>query len=454
MSFEEIRKKFQAIPLDDRADYMRKLTKAELKYLFNNPKIFLFDKQIPPETNWRYHLYRGARGTGKTFASTSWLYEKVIKGAREVAIVGPAYGDLVKEILPVFEGHFPPDKRPKFNSKENLYHTYNDCTVKVYSSDVEIRGLNAEFGIAEEICKWCDCQPDKIQERFDLFDLGVRSRRAEPCPQIFIASTPKPFKFFIDFEKSFESGNPHYSMIKAKTDENIYLPDSVKEAYHNKFDGTRLGRQELYGELLLDNPDALFTFELLEKCHIGKYYFDQKIAEEKLRIVKTVVAVDPAVSTNINSDETGIIVAALCNDNKVYILKDSSGKWTPDQWASRAVTLYKQYNAAHIVLEANQGGNLLEQAIKTVDRYVRVKLIRASVGKQVRFEPVVMAYERGEVMHVGDMIKLEEQMISYNPYVSHQSSPDRLDAAAYCVYYLLLQQPAPMSRSTKNFTSW
>ena len=392
--------------------------------------------------------------THNTFASTSWLYEKIINGAQEVAIVGPSYGDLIKEILPVFESHFAPKQKPKFNPKDNLYKTFNGCIVKVYSSDTEIRGLNAEYGIAEEMAKWCDNNPKKIKESFTLFNLGVRNRRATPNPQIFIATTPKPYQFFIDFDREFNNGNPDYSMVVAETKENIYLSPEAKDTYYKELGASRLGRQELYGDLLVDNPDALWNSEILDKCHMSIQAFDKLITDKVLNIVRGVVAIDPAVSTNPDSDETGIIVAVLCSDNKVYILEDRSGQHSPNDWASIAVGLYKRYNASHIIIESNQGGNLLEQAIKTVDRYVRVQLIHASVGKQTRFEPVVVAYERGDIFHVGDLSRLEAQMLSFNPYAKSGYSPDRVDACAYCVYYLLLGQTAPKVRSTANFGSW
>lgn len=454
MLTSQFREKFQRIPLDERVNYIKSLSKEEIIWMFQHPEVFLFDKQIPPDRAWRYHWYRGGRGIGKTFASTSWLYGKVIGGAQEVAIVGPDYQTLIKEILPVFESHFPPHLRPKFNSKDNLYKCYNDCVVKVYSSETEIRGLNAEFGIAEEICKWCDQIPDKIQERFDLFDLGVRSRRAQPCPQIFIASTPKPFPIFIKFEEQFNAGNPLYSMVIAETKENVYLSPAAKQAFYDKYSGTRLGRQELAGDLLTDNPDALWSAELIEKARIERNILERQILEGKLKVLRSCVTVDPAVTTNKNSDETGIIVAALLSDNKVYILEDCSGKHSPDEWAQLAVNKYKEHNAAYVIMESNQGGNILETNIKTVDRYVRTKLIHASVSKQTRFEPVVAAYERGEVKHVGDLSQLEKQMLSYNPYQANVSSPDRADAMAYAVYFLLLDQQAPAFRRTKNLGNW
>jgi phage terminase large subunit-like protein len=457
--FEEVRKVFQNIPIEERSTYLSKLTSHELSYLYEHPRIFLWDKQIPPDRPWRYHWFRGGRGIGKSFASTSWLYEKIIGGAREVAIVGPSYPDLVREILPTFESHFPPNKKPKYNNKDGMYKCYNDCIVKVYSSDTEIRGLNAEYGVAEEMCKWCDQNEDKIKDSFQLFNLGIRSNRAKP-PQIFIASTPKPFKFFIDFDKRVREGDLDYSMVIAETKENIFLSEAAKKAYYKEYSGTRKGRQELYGDLLVDNPDALWTTELLkDDMHISFEDFmretNHENEKERLRVIKTVVAIDPAVTSNPSSDETGIIVASLCSDNRIYVLEDASGRWTPNEWAQKAVSIYKKYNAAQIITEINQGGNLILDAIRAINPYVRIMPIHASVNKAVRFEPVVAVYERHEIKHIGYLAELEQQMLLYNPYKIKTSANDRIDALAYCVYYLKLMNIAtPIERKISAFGKW
>lgn len=462
VDWELFRKEYQAIPIDERGNYLKKLSSVEQRALLMHPKIFLDDKQIPPETSWRYHWFRGGRGTGKTFASTSWLFDKIISGAQEVAIVGPGYPDLIKEILPTFEKHFPPEIKPNyngnsgFNTQSHMYELWNGCIVKVYSSDTEIRGCNPEYGIAEEVCKWCDSISSKISERFTLFDLALRNKRANPCPQIFISSTPKPIDFFINFEKEITANNPLYSMIRAKMEENNHLHPDAKKAMRQIYGHGRLGQQELDAELLTDNPNALWTAELIDKQHIQPNIFHEMITREidPLRILQAVIAVDPAVSTGMHSDETGIIVGLLLSNNKVYILEDCSGKFSPSEWARIAVDKYKQYNASHVLMESNQGGNLLEQNIKSTDRYVRTKLIHTTVSKQTRFEPVVAAYERGEVFHVGELNELEKQMLSFNPYVTHVGSPDRADAMAYCVYELLLGKTAPVKRNLGPLGRW
>ena len=451
---EELRVKWQSLPIPDRKQYLASLSAKELRLMFLNPEVFLYDKQIPPDSSWRYHFFCGGRGTGKSFASTSWLYRKILDGAQEVAIVGPDYRSTMTELLPIFISHFPPDLKPKFNYNNKTYTCHNGCIVKVYSSDTEIRGLNAEYAIADELCKWNQSIPKKIEETFRIFSAGVRNKRAKPNPQIFIASTPKPFPIFQKLEKRFLEGNKDYSFIRAIYTENPNTSDEWKRAIAEELQG-RVARQELLAEILTDNPEAMWTNAVLDKCRLSKIQYDNLINNGTIKPILSVVTIDPAVSTDENSDETGIIVATLDQNNKVYILDDLSGKHSPAQWATIAIGQYKKYNASHIVMEKNQGGMLLETNIHTHDRYVRTKLIHASVGKATKFEPVVAAYERGDVYHVGDKSLLEDQMLNYNPLLQNkQKSPDRIDAAAYAIYYLLLDRLPPVPRQTRNLGNW
>ena len=441
------------------------MNKVELHLLYMNPKVFLFDKQIPPTSPWRYHLYRGARGTGKTFASTSWLYEKVINGAREVAIVGPSYSDLVKEILPVFEAHFPPHLMPKFNSKDNIYKCYNGCIVKVYSSDTEIRGLNAEYGIAEEICKWCDCIPEKIQERFDLFDLGVRSRRAKPNPQIFIASTPKPFDFFFNFEDKFNNHDSDYSMVTAKTDENIYLPEAAKKAFHAKYDNTRLGRQELEGILDRENPGAYWNYKLLESCRqplpsfatppvqppqnaILMGHAQPISAPDAIYPIRTVIGFDPSVSKG--GDECGIVIASLYSNKLVYVLADYSDQYDPGEYTQLINQLYQDYCASCIVVENNNGGNTFEFALRSVNAHMNIIPRNVHEGKTTRAEHISALYSQGKVFHnqSTDLSGLETQMCRFN--VNYSKSPDRVDALGLALTELFWPTAPSSLQSIRN----
>lgn len=446
---------YKSLSIADRVQFVSDMSPQAFEYFRYFTDIHLRDKQIVPD-DWkgRYYIAMCGRGWGKSKMGGHWIKSKVYKKQKGLAIVAPTFKELEEVMVPAILNEFPKKHMPRYvGGNKSKITCHNDIEILCYTSQQEIRGGNFSNVWCDELGKWCESNPVKAKEVFQVLDFACRKGEA----QFLITTTPKPWEIFINWKKRFDAGDELIRIVTGDLDENTDLSIEAKKALHKEYDGTRLGRQELYGELLLDNPDSLWKSATLEKCHLQKQIFDKMLKDNIICIVRVVIAVDPAVSTNANSDETGIIVAALCSDNKVYILQDASGKMSPDEWSSKAVSLYKSYNASHIILESNQGGNLLEQAIKTQDRYARTKLIHASVGKKTRFEPVVMAYERGDVFHVcsgGNFDRLENQMMSYNPYAENDFSPDRADAVAYTVYDLLLGQPAPQYRSTRNITSW
>lgn len=185
-----------------------------------------------------------------------------------------------------------------------------------------------------------------------------------------------------------------------------------------KYEGTRLGRQEIYAHILEDVPGALW-----ERTNI-----DQHRVKEAPELRRIVVAVDPAVTNSEESDETGIVVVGIGADRHAYILADLSIKESPDGWARRAVMAYHSFEADRIIAEVNNGGDLVQHVVRTVDESVSFKAVRASRGKLIRAEPVAALYEQGKVHHVGMLGLLEDQLCSY---VGGGKSPDRLDALVW-----------------------
>jgi phage terminase large subunit-like protein len=161
------------------------------------------------------------------------------------------------------------------------------------------------------------------------------------------------------------------------------------------------------------------------------------------------IAIDPAVSTGEDSDETGILVVALGCDLQVYVLADLSGKYTPNEWARVAIAAYDNYSANCLVAEVNQGGDLVVANLRTVDPLARVKAVHASRGKRTRAEPIAALYEQGRVHHVGVLAKLEDQMVAWDPSVPGMSSPDRMDALVWGVTELVLEAH-PVRRNFDN----
>jgi predicted phage terminase large subunit-like protein len=194
-----------------------------------------------------------------------------------------------------------------------------------------------------------------------------------------------------------------------------------------RYAGTRLGRQELEGDDLVDDPDALWQRDVI----------DAKRVPDVPELARIVVAIDPAVTSGQDSDETGIIVAGIGHDKRGYVLADLSGRYTPDKWARVAIEAYREWQADRIVAESNQGGDMVSHTLRTVDQDVPVKLVHASRGKVARAEPVSALYQQGKVSHVGSHARLEDQLCTWT---LGQASPDRMDALVWALTELMLSR--------------
>lgn len=454
INIEELRRKFQALTPSDRKQFIINSTTYQIKALYEMPELFLYDKQIPTSAyNWRYHLFMAGRGSGKTFAATSWLYSKILNGAQEVAIMGPDFATLIKEIQPTFESHFPPDKKPKYNGQYHYYKCYNGCIVKCYTSEQEVRGANNEYGITEEICKWCDGNEDKINERYNLFDLSVRIGKN---PQIFNASTPKRLKWFLDFIEKVEKGNKLYSLTTGSTFDNIFLSEAAKEAYKNKFGYSREGKQELYAEINMDVDGALWTQEILDNTRaesmeilanpptLHRRRFDNPIDWFQF----FVIGVDPATTANPEtSDAWGITVIGIGLDNQAYVIEDKSKVMTPNEAVEVIANLYRKYRCPKIVAESNQGGLMVEMIIRTTLPTVKPILIHANKSKMTRAQPISILFEQGRAHMVGRFEELEKELCRYTGEES-QKSPNRLDSMVYAIQYALIE---PVWNNTNSY---
>jgi phage terminase large subunit-like protein len=221
-------------------------------------------------------------------------------------------------------------------------------------------------------------------------------------------------------------------VTKATTyDNRANLNATVLTHLEARYGNTRQGRQELMGEMLLDVPGALWTRKMME---------DARVESGPTAFRRIVVAIDPAGSSNKNSDETGIIVAGIDPTGIGYVLADLSGKYSPDAWARKAVSAYKGWRADRIVAEKNFGGDMVMSTIKAVDPAGPVKMVTATRGKMIRAEPVSAFYEQGRVKHLGNLSALEDQLCEWDP-AENGPSPDRLDALVWCLTELMSTRP-------------
>ena len=201
-----------------------------------------------------------------------------------------------------------------------------------------------------------------------------------------------------------------------------------------RYEGTRLGRQELNAELLDDVQGALWSRDLIEAARVP--------ADTPIDLQRIVVAIDPAISVGEESDETGIIVAGLGWDDRGYVLEDLSGKYSPTEWATKAIAAYRRWRADRIVAEVNQGGEMVTNTLRVVDPNAPVRTVHAKRGKLIRAEPVSALYEQRRVHHVGSFDELEDQLCTFAPGVT--DSPDRLDAFVYALSDLMVARSAPV----------
>jgi phage terminase large subunit-like protein len=242
-------------------------------------------------------------------------------------------------------------------------------------------------------------------------------------PQCIITTTPKPSPLI---KSLLNKDNPEKIVVRGSTfDNEANLPKSFISILKERFDGTRQGKQELYGELLDETEGALF-----HQRTIDLYRYGSELPPPTP--FKKVLAIDPAVTWNENSAETGIIVAGITIDGHYWVIEDGTLKGPPIAWATKAVELYKKHNCTVIVVETNNGGDLILDAIRQVDQSVNIKKTTASTSKESRFSPLSIMYENGLVHHVGQFYELEEQMTSWVPEISRRS-PDRLDALAWAI---------------------
>lgn len=249
-------------------------------------------------------------------------------------------------------------------------------------------------------------------------------------PQVCITTTPKPTKLLRDILK-----NPNTVVTRGSTYANsVNLADTFIQKMKQEVEGSSLGRQEIFAELLDEASGALWTRDILAKSYVE--------IEDKVEFAKTlnrvIVSVDPAVTSNEESDMTGIVVAGIDINGICYILEDATDRFTPEGWATKAVELYGKYEADRIVAERNQGGEMVRHTIKTVNETVPIRLVHASRGKYARAEPVSSLYERGKVKHTKGLDALEDQMVQWEPLGSI-GSPDRLDALVWAVTDLALK---------------
>ncbi len=392
--------------------------------------------QIPPDAGaWTLFLLLGGRGAGKTRAGAEWLRHFILERSEpaRVALVSETYADGREVMIDGQSGlaHLGPHHaRPVYEPSRRRLVWPNGSVGHVFSSEDPdgLRGHQFHAAWSDELCKW-----KHAEETWSNLQLALRLGRR---PRQMVTTTPRPTALL---KRLMKAKGTHLS--RATTYDNaqnlsrVFL-DEIAAVY----EGTALGRQELLGELIEDVAGALWTRAMIETSRITA---PQGFHAALDRIV---VAVDPPATSGEHADECGIIVAGVLNGENTataYVLADRSmGALSPHEWASRAIGAYHEFMADRIVVETNQGGEMVREIIRQIDPTVAVRDVRASRAKRLRAEPVAALYEQGRVRHAGAFPLLEDQMTTFTGAAGKgpAKSPDRLDALVWAVADLLLRR--------------
>jgi len=409
--------------------------------------VFWTDHQARPEQlpnsdgDWLVWLYLAGRGAGKTRTAAEWLaWQAITQAGTRWAVVAATFGDVRDTCAEGESGLIAVLRRygvlKHYNRSMGEIRLDNGSLLKMFSADEpdRLRGPQFHGAWCDELAAWR--YPDTYDQLQFTLRLGKR-------PQTLITTTPRPTSLIKELVNR-EDGSVR--VVRGSTFDNAKnLAPAALAQLRNRYEGTRLGRQELEAEILEDVPGALWTLKMIESARI-------KAAPELARVV---VAIDPAATSNENSDETGIVVVGRGIDGRGYVLADRTCKLSPAGWARQAIEAYDEFQASRIIGETNMGGDMIETIIHQIRPNIPYRGVVAKRGKTLRAEPISALYEQGRISHVGIFAELESQMTTW---VAGESdySPDRLDALVHGLtslnigseafadrYFALIAPPCP-----------
>lgn len=398
-------------------------------------------KQQYPEGDWDTWLILAGRGFGKTHVGShtvnDWAFDN--PGCRIAVIVETAKD--IERVLIQSNGGIIKQSRPSFvptfiSGAKNYFEYPNGSIAFVYygTTPESLRGPEHNFAWVDELAKYR--YQDEIWEQLNI---GLRLGEH---PRVLVTTTPRPTKLIKAL-----AADKDTIVTTGSTYENNKLPKATLKKYEKLWKGTRLEAQELNAHILMDNPNSLFS---LDNFSLNRIDEDDREAVIE-RLVKIVIALDPAVTNNENSDSTGIIVAGIDAEGNGYVLEDRTRICTPNEWAKEAIRLYHKYQANYIIGETNMGGDLIETVIRNIDPQISYAGVRATKGKVLRAEPISALYEQNKIHHVGTKMEfLEAQMADFDPTIPVKKSPDRLDAVVWAFAWLMIGK-GRMTVGTVNF---
>ena len=427
------------MPPTARAKILAEFTARERAALASAWPVWARPEQLQPPGTWRTWLILAGRGWGKSRTGAEWVRAQVKAGlAGRIALIARTASDVRDVIVEGESGILaisPKDERPIWEPSRRRLTWPNGAQATTYSADEpdQLRGPQHDGAWCDELAAW------RYPETWDQLRFGLR---LGAHPRVVVTTTPRPTKIIRDLIAS-----PDTVVTRGRTRDNVAnLAPGVVAELERRYAGSRLGRQELDGEVLDDSAGALWRWTWIDAARVAK-------APDLRRIV---VAVDPATTSGEESDETGIVVAGIGYDGRGYILADESGRYRPEEWARKVASAYHAHKADAVIAESNQGGEMVGAVLRAYGSAgLPVRTVHAKRGKATRAEPVAVLYEQARVSHVGSLARLEDQLTTWDPGASG-ASPDRLDALVYAVTDLLGAAPVDASppKRVRSAPAW
>lgn len=438
--------RFARLPAADRERILSQFSVMDLARLRYDWSLWARPKQNPDLSNAPHRVFflLGGRGSGKTISAANRLRLRVEAGARSIAIVGPNKRDIERYQIKGEGGAdgvltvFPPNKTPEYQSrKEIVFFHRPTCTgcgsaescggaIAYINSaeDPEFRGPNLDTVWCDEPAKW-----RYLNSIWSNIELATRLRGPIPL-EIMLTTTPLPLQLFRELIADEET----VTILMAQSENASNLDPRYLARMQRMWGGTRLGRQELEGEILSDNPDALFSSSVIDATRVETYPALEEIA----------VSVDPSIADGKDNDETGILCGGRDAAGYIYILADGSSRSKPEKWGMDVIAMCQQWQADVVVGERNRGGDLVASNIRAMKerrsgivaaKALKIVDVYATRGKAIRAEPVSALCDKGMIRIVGRMPELESELTDWNPRLGGRS-PNRLDALVWLVWYL------------------
>ncbi len=413
-----------SLAADERKALLETLSEADAEEILHDWTFWARPSQLPPDGTWRVWLLLAGRGFGKTRTGAEWVRAEAQSGRRgRLALVAPTAAD-ARDVMVEGESGLlaiaPRGNRPEYEPSKRRLTWHNGAMATLYSADEpdRLRGPQHDGAWLDELAAW------RFPETFDQLQFGLR---LGSDPRIVVTTTPRPtqlIKQLVERPTTFTTTGTTYENV-------ANLAPAFVDSIISRYQGTRLGLQEIEARILGDPDGALWKRDWIQTA----------VAPDLIRVV---IGIDPAGSSSEQADETGIIIAGKGVDGNGYVLADRSCRLSPEGWASRAVAGFDQFSADRVVAEANFGGEMVQSVLRTVRSTLPFTAVHASRGKGIRAEPISSLYEQKRIFHCDAFPELEDQLCSWTP--DSGKSPDRLDALVWALTWLMLEKPLPRFR--------